>query len=109
MLVRGAMEYDLRLVRGEYLRNAASIADIRDDRHDIRPDPTMPQLAIDLKKDVFRAIKQNQFSRAEAHRLAADFRTDAPPGASDHHDLAGDETLKLGRIEIDGLSTEEFG
>ncbi len=105
----GAVEDHVRLMVLEYMANTAGIADVGDDRNDLRADPAMAQLAVDFKKIVFGLIEKDQTARAEFHCLPADFRADAAAGAGDDHIFGGEESLKFGCIETDRLTAEEIG
>src|SRR5205823_3142318 len=94
VLVRRAVEDDVWLDSLEHLSDARAIADIGDDRHDLRADPALDQLALNLKKAVLGAVEQHEFAGAELHALPADFRADAAAGTGHQHYFSGDEALK---------------
>jgi hypothetical protein len=69
---------------------------------------SLAQLAINFKQVILGLLQQNKPLRAELHDLPADFRPDAPPRARHQHNLAGEKSLKLRRIEVDGFASEQL-
>src|SRR5215204_790365 len=76
VLVGGTMKHHIRPLFFESGIDPRLIADVRKARPDIRPDPALAQLAIDLKERILSPLDEHQPPRTKFHRLATNFRTD---------------------------------
>src|SRR4051812_11999555 len=92
---------------GEDAADTRRVADVSHAGANVDADPTLAQLAIDLKEGVLGPVEEDESFRAESGRLAAEFRTDRAARAGDQDPLAREEPLKLRRIQIHRLAAEQ--
>src|SRR5437660_8895629 len=108
MVVGGTMKHHVGAFFFENRVDSFLVADVGQARADIRADPALAELAINLEECVFGALEQDQTARTEFHGLAADFRADGASGAGDEDGFTGEEALEFGCVETNGLAAEEL-
>jgi hypothetical protein len=107
VLVRRGVEDDLGRVGRQERAHARLVADVRDERDDLRLGAGPPQVGVDVEERELGALDEKDLARLEPRDLARELGADRAAGARDHDALSGEELPDLRLVQVDGLAAEE--